>query len=82
MKILINILNGKSNIQEEMVAFNFSINRVKNTNEEIEMLFLDQAVQALNRKQANLKQIKEQIDKVKEVRINIKTFSVILKIKD
>jgi hypothetical protein len=50
MKILINILNGKSNIQEEMVAFNFSINRVKNTNEEIEMLFLDQAVQALNRK--------------------------------
>jgi len=82
MKILINILNGKSNIQEEMVAFNFSINRVKNTNEEIEMLFLDQAVQALNRKQANLKQIKDQIDKVKEVRINIKTFSVILKIKD
>ncbi|MDP8012203.1 MAG: DsrE family protein [Thermoplasmata archaeon] len=78
-KILVMVLTGKSNIQGEMVAFNFSINAVKNANAEIEMLFLGQGVQAVNKKQANSGQFKEQISKAKEVGITLKACSVSIK---
>ncbi|MGC8630051.1 MAG: DsrE family protein [Thermoplasmata archaeon] len=78
-KILVMVLSGKSNIQAEMVAFNFSINAVKNAHAEVEMLFLGQGVQAANKKQANAPQFREQIENAVNVGIPVKACSVSLK---
>ncbi|MGC8565034.1 MAG: DsrE family protein [Thermoplasmata archaeon] len=78
-KILVMVLTGKFNIQAIMVAFNFSINAVKNAHAEIEILFLGQGVQAVNKKQANSEQFKEQILRAKEIGIPVKACSVSVK---
>lgn len=78
-KILVIVYTGKGNIQAEMVAFNFSLNTVKNAHAELEMLFMGQGVQALNKKQANSQQFKEQIEKARELGIAIKACSVSMK---
>ncbi len=78
-KILVMVLSGKSNIQAEMVAFNFSVNAVKNAHAEIEILFLGQGVQVANKKQANSQQFKDQIENAIKAGIPVKACSVSLK---
>ena len=78
-KILVVVLTGKDNIHAEMVAFNFSINTVKNAHAVVEMLFLGRGVQAVNKKQAKSQQFKEQIENAIKNGIPVKACSVSLK---
>ncbi len=73
------VLTGKSNIQKEMVAFNFAINAVKNAHAQVEILFLGQGVQAINKNQANSQQFIDQIENAIKTGIPVKACSVSLK---
>ncbi len=75
-KMLVILLTGKDNINQEMVSFNFAINAVRNARATVEFMFLGRGVQAANRNQKSSPQFLEQIEELKKAGIPVKICKV------
>ena len=61
-KILVMLITGKENINNEMVAFNFAVNAVRNAKATVEFMFLGRGAQAANKRQKSSPQFMEQVE--------------------